>query len=79
MADKIHTENIPGNLHEAATWINRRGWASNLITMHFNGGHYTVAVFRFHEIELHRIRHDNPSFMEDPAFDNHIMTGEPPF
>lgn len=43
---KLYTENIPGNLHQASASINDRGLADYVLTMEFNGGNYTVAVFR---------------------------------
>lgn len=59
---KLHTETIGGNLHEAATFINKMGWADKLVTMNFSGN-YTVAVFLMTREEVHLIRANNRSYV----------------
>ena len=73
---KIHTENMCGNLHEVATTINKRGWAQYLVTMNFNGGNYTVAVFRMPDSMVYKLRRESPSYMSDPHHDDvpHLPT-----
>lgn len=68
---KLHTENIGGNLHEAATNINKMGWADYVLSMSFNGGNYTVAVFRMPIEMVHKIRKDKCSYVSDPHHDNY--------
>lgn len=43
------SQNIPGNLHEAALWLtcNHPEW--DVVAMSFNGGGYTVVVYRIEE------------------------------
>ena len=69
MPNKLHTKNINGNLHEAATWINKMGWADKLVTMDSNGFN-TVAVFRMPAHEVYKIRNEDPSYVSAPNHDD---------
>ena len=69
---KIYTENIPGNLHRAATIINKRGWAEHLVQMESNGGQYTVAVFKMPSAYVYEIRGRDPSFAGDIHHDDTV-------
>lgn len=40
------SENVPGNLHAAADWITGNHPEWDVVTMAFNGGNYTVVVYR---------------------------------
>lgn len=42
----LYTENMCGNVHSSASTINDRGWAKYLVSVEFNSGNYSVAVFR---------------------------------
>ncbi len=52
------TENLVGNLHEAAHTINRRGLADYVLTMHYSHGN-TVIVYR--------VQRDHPMVLEQEA------------
>lgn len=68
---KIHTENIPGNIHNAACWINEQGWAEYLLQLDFSGsGHNTVAVFKMPAQMVRDIRAKNVSYVADPGHDD---------
>lgn len=47
----LWTENVPGNLHQAAMNVNAVDMADYVIAMDYNSGGYTVVVFRL-PIEL---------------------------
>ena len=66
---KIHTENIPGNLHSAAVWINRQGWADYLVAAE-TSGLYTVVMFRMPAKLVHRVRAAQRSIVENLHFDD---------
>lgn len=68
--NKLHTENLPGNLHQVATIINKRGWADYVIHMDFNGGNYTVVVFRMPEKYVHEVRLRDAAYSSDPHHDD---------
>lgn len=42
---KLWTENVPGNLHQAAVWVNTFALANQVLAMG-GGVNYTVVVFR---------------------------------
>lgn len=65
---KIHTENIPGNIHAAAHWINKRGLAEYLVCMSVSGN-YTIAVFKMPNDIVHWLRKHNPSWSPNTAID----------
>lgn len=43
---KYESTNLPGNFHSAALWISNNHPEWDVIAMDFNGGHYTVVVYR---------------------------------
>lgn len=43
---KLYTENVPGNLHQAAVRINDAEMADYVIAMDYKTGNYTVVVYR---------------------------------
>lgn len=45
-SNALHTENVPGNVHQACKEINRLGLADYLVTISFTGGSHSIAVFR---------------------------------
>jgi len=67
--NKLHTENIPGNLHAASHWINRRGWGDYVLKMD-RAGDYTIVVFRMPAELVYEIRRKSRSFREKPNFDD---------
>ena len=40
------SENIAGNLHQAAHWITEHHPEWDIVTLDFSGGNYTVVVYR---------------------------------
>lgn len=66
---KIHTENMPGNMHEAATTINKWGWAEYLIQMD-GSGHYTICAFRMPADMVRKIRAASGSYISEPSHDD---------
>jgi len=67
---KLHTENVPGNLHEAATWINKQGWAEYVVVMHYVNSSTTVAVFKMPNAMVYKIRANKPGYIPDPHHDD---------
>ena len=66
---KLHTENIGGNLHSAATYINRQGWADYVI--HMDSVRYnTIVVFKMPDELVWKIRGENKSPDYDPHHDD---------
>lgn len=53
----IITDNLPGNVHQAAGFINEVGVADYLLSLQYDGGNYSTAVFRVE-------RHQAKSFLE---------------
>ena len=41
-----HAETLPGNFHSAVAYINEHHPEWDVITMDFNGGNYTIVVYR---------------------------------
>lgn len=70
MSLKLHTMNIGGNLHEAATAINKWGLAEYLIHLDYMNG-MTVAVFRMPANKVYEIRTNSPSYAADPHHDDY--------
>lgn len=52
---KIYTENVPGNTHAAAHYVNKRGWAEYLLQME-TSGNYTICVFRMPTERVNAVR-----------------------
>lgn len=77
MALKLHTVNIGGNLHDAATAINRWGWAEYLIHLDSVSGYNTIAVFRMPAEKVNQIRADMPSYVADPHHDDYRGPADP--
>lgn len=69
---KIHTENICGNLHSAAVWINKQGWAEYLLQMEFSGGS-TLAVFRMPAELVHDIRAKSAAYIPESNHDDCLL------
>lgn len=67
---KLHTETIPGNLHESAIIINKSGWAEYLVSMTSDSGHYTIAVFRMPYNMVNAIRSESRSYAANPSHDD---------
>lgn len=76
MAFKLHTANLPGNLHSAAVIINKWGWAEYLLHMEF-GGSNTVCVFRMPAEKVWEIRENDPSYAIDPHHDDYTGPEDP--
>jgi hypothetical protein len=66
---KLHTENVPGNLHAAASTVNKWGWADYVVAMDFSTG-YTVVVFRMPDELVWDIRRNSQSYAADPHHDD---------
>jgi hypothetical protein len=43
---RYKSENLAGNLHVAATYINEKHPEWDVVALEYNGGHHTVVVFR---------------------------------
>ncbi len=67
---KLHTENIGGNIHKAATFINKMGWAEYLISLYLNGGSYSTAVFRMPDEMVWKIREEDRRYASDSHHDD---------
>lgn len=74
---KLHTQNFGGNLHEAATTINRWGWAEYLIHLESVSGHSTIAVFKMPAGKVHEIRASTASYVADPHHDDYAGPADP--
>ena len=68
---KLHTENVPGNLHQAASSINRRGLAEFVIAMDCSGSG-TVVVFKMPSAMVNRIRKGTKSYIVDACHDDYL-------
>lgn len=66
---KLHTETLNGNLFDASTIINKRGWANYLVTLQ-SSGMYTIAVFIMPDEMVYEIRRRNQSFVSDVHHDD---------
>lgn len=75
MALKLHTENVPGNLHQAAITINSWGWAEYVLAMEMVGS-YTVTVFKMPAAKVHEIRAGNGHTL-DPHHDDYTGPDDP--
>lgn len=42
----LWSENVPGNLHQAAMNVNEFGMAEYVLAMNYTSGNYTVVVYR---------------------------------
>lgn len=71
MTIKLHTENIAGNLHQAASIINQWGWAEYVIGLDCPTGSTTIAVFKMPAAKVHEIRNSKPSYWADPHHDDY--------
>lgn len=69
---KLHTENLPGNIHQSATFINKQGWADYVISMDFSGGNYTIVVFCMPDEMVYKIRELDKSYTSDPHHDDPV-------
>lgn len=67
---KLHTENVPGNLHEAATWINEKGWADYVVVMRYINTSTTIVVFKMPNAMVYKIRANDPSYIGDIHHDD---------
>jgi len=70
---KIHTEVMGGNAHESAHTINKLGLAKFLLSLSFNGGSYSTAVFKMPAHMVWKLREEKPSFDGDPHHDDEIL------
>lgn len=75
MALKLHTENVPGNLHQAAITINSWGWAEYVLAME-TVGNYTITVFKMPAAKVHEIRTGN-GYTLDPHHDDYTGPDDP--
>lgn len=75
MALKLHTENVPGNLHQAAITINSWGWAEYVLAME-TVGNYTVTVFKMPAAKVHEIR-TGGGYVLDPHHDDYTGPDDP--
>jgi hypothetical protein len=67
---KIYTEVMGGNVHESAITINKLGLAKFLMSLTFNGGNYSTAVFKMPAHMVWKLRKDKPSYVGDPHHDD---------
>ncbi len=75
--NKLHTETIPGNLHQAAVWINKRGWAEYLFSLEYTpGSPSSTGVFKMPARLVHEIRRANPCYVADPHHDDYKFEEE---
>jgi len=74
---KLHTQNFGGNLHEAATTINRWGWAEYLIHLESVSSGNTIAVFKMPAGKVHEIRASTASYVADPHHDDYAGPADP--
>lgn len=75
MALKLHTENVPGNFHQAAMTINSWGWAEYVLAMEM-AGDYTVTVFKMPAAKVHEIR-AGLGYIADPHHDDYTGPDDP--
>ncbi len=62
MAFKLYTHNLGGNIHEAARWVNKRGWAEYLLAIEGISGNHTMCVFRMPLEMVNKIREEGNHF-----------------
>lgn len=75
MSLKLHTVNITGNLHLAASTVNSWGWAEWLVAMHFAPNeNTTIAVFKMPAAKVHELRAE---WADDPHFDDYTGPADP--
>lgn len=67
---KLHTETFGGNVHESATLVNKLGWAEYLVSLEFNGGNYSTAVFLMPAEMVYKLRSDRKTYVSDPHHDD---------
>jgi predicted phosphoadenosine phosphosulfate sulfurtransferase len=70
---KLYTETLGGNVHEAAQTINKLGLAKFVVSLSFNGGNYSTALFRMPAHMVWELRKNKPSFDADVHFDDEIL------
>lgn len=75
MALKLHTENVPGNFHQAAMTINSWGWAEYVLAMEMVGN-YTITVFKMPAAKVHEIR-SGLGYIADPHHDDYTGPDDP--
>lgn len=68
---KLHTETYSGNLHQAATAINKQGLAEYVIVMDFTDL-YTVVVFKMPDELVYKLREENRNYAAHPHHDDPI-------
>lgn len=66
---KLHTENISGNLHEAANYINKKGWADYVIHMSCRS-YATQVVFKMPKELVWKIRKEDRCYTGDIHHDD---------
>jgi len=44
---KLFSTNLGGNLHDATNFVNRMGWATNVVHFHCTTGHNSIIILRF--------------------------------
>lgn len=71
MTLKLHSVNIAGNLHDAATAINTWGWAEYLHTLSYVGDYNTIAVFRMPAEKVYELRAQSASYVADVRHDDY--------
>ena len=67
---KIHTETMCGNVHEAATTVNKRGWGEYLVSLEFTSVNYSTAIFKMPDEMVYKIRKEQISYVSDPHHDD---------
>lgn len=53
---QIITENVPGNQHAAAQYINESGLADYLIQLDYSGGGSSIAIFKVPAVMAPQVR-----------------------
>lgn len=70
MLYKVLTQNIAGNRHAAATWVNKQGWAEYLVCFEPVSGGNTIAIFKMPLEMVNKIRaetgYDTPTHDDPP-------------
>jgi len=74
--NKLHVTHCAGNLYDAATFINKMGWADYVVSMECLFSNNTIIVLRMPREMVHQIRRNDKGFIADADFDDQINSFE---
>jgi len=73
---KLYVTRCPGNLYDAATFINKMNWADYVISMDCIMSNNTIIVLRMPTKMVHQLRRDDKGFVAEVNHDDCINSFE---